>query len=274
MFDMGFQIAEQAIELFAGLPPDHPFFDQLTFMSADDIPKYQSMIQQLRGRGFEGATEEERVSIIRLSFAYIEPRHRFGLLTPELQNHIVEARKRIHANLPAELRGSIEPYDPDRYIASANVLDNVLFGRISHRYANEVGTVHEVVRDLFRSLGLYEDVFAVGLDYHVGAAGKRLTSIQRQKLGLARAILRKSEYFVFNRPLAGADHVTQERVIRNVLDHLSASGEEPAVLWVLSNPSAGSLFDRVVTFRGGTVSEDRKVVHAGRPETQDEKRTA
>lgn len=262
LFAMGFQIAEQAIELFSGLPADHPFFDQLTFMSAEDIPRYQALLQQLRGRGFGAATEAERVAIIRLSFAYIEPRHRFGLLTADLQARIVEARGRFHAGLPADLRAAIEPYDPARYIASATILDNVLFGRISHRYANEVGTVHEITRDLFRSLGLYEPIFSVGLDYHVGASGKRLTSIQRQKLGIARALLRRSEYYVFNRPLSGADQMVQDRIIRNALDHLGRGGAEPGVMWVLPHPSLGAAFDRIVTFKGGTVADDRRR-HAG-----------
>ncbi|MFN0113419.1 MAG: ABC transporter transmembrane domain-containing protein [Paracoccaceae bacterium] len=263
LFSTGYQIAEQAIELFAGLPPDHPFFEQLTFMSSEDIPRYQKLLQGLKGRGFAEATEAERIDIIRLSFAYIETRHRFGLLTPELQSRIVAARRRFHAELPGDLRGAIEPYDPERFIASANILDNVLFGRISHRYANEVGTVHEVIRDLFRTRGLYERVFSVGLGYHVGSSGKRLTSVQRQKLGLARALLRKSEYYVFNRPLSAADQGSQDRAMRNVIDHVRRDGADPAVIWVLSNPSMGVVFDRVITFKGGTVADDRRRMHAG-----------
>ena len=81
LYAMGIEIAENAVELFNDLPPDHPFFQQLTFMTAEDIPTYQALLQKLSGRGFDAATPEERSSIIRLSFSYIEPRHRFGLLT-------------------------------------------------------------------------------------------------------------------------------------------------------------------------------------------------
>ncbi len=78
---MGLEIAANAIELFADLPPDHPFFQQLAFMPPEDIPEYQQLLQKLRGRPFEQVSDEDASKIIKLSFAYIEPRHRFGLLT-------------------------------------------------------------------------------------------------------------------------------------------------------------------------------------------------
>ncbi len=256
IFDMGYQIAEQAIELFADLPPDHPFFEQLTFMSPDDIPKYQKLLQQLRGRGFDQANGEERGSIIRLSFFYNELRHRFGLLTPELQALIVEARTRLHADLPSELRGALEPYDPDRYIASASLLDNVLFGRISHRHAADIGTVQEVVNELFRTEGVFDEVFSIGLDFHVGASGKRLSGLQRQKMNIARALVRRSDYYIFNRPMSVADPITQERILERVLAALRRDGADPGVVWVLSNDALAPHFDRVLTFRKGLLAED------------------
>ena len=49
LYDMGLEIAANAVELFADLPPDHPFFQQLTFMTADEIPDYQVLLQRLQG---------------------------------------------------------------------------------------------------------------------------------------------------------------------------------------------------------------------------------
>ena len=96
LYTMGLEIAANAVELFEDLPPDHPFFQQLTFMTADDIPAYQVLLQKLQGRGIDAASADERTSIIRLSFSYIEPRHRFGLLNSELMAKIVDARARFH----------------------------------------------------------------------------------------------------------------------------------------------------------------------------------
>jgi len=256
LFAMGYEIAQTAIELFADLPPDHPFFQQLTFMTADDIPTYQALLQRLRPDGFASASDDQRGQIIQLSFAYIEPRHRFGLLTADLRAKIVAARQQFHEYLPPELHGAIEQYDPDRYSASANLLDNVLFGRISLKHSDGAERVQAAVRDLLVSRDLTDRVFSIGLDFHVGTQGKRLTPVQRQKLNLARGVLARSEYYVFNKPLQGLDARLQDQILRNCLALLRADGRQPGIIWVLANPTQAEHFDRVVVFKDGALVED------------------
>ena len=256
LFAMGYEIAQTAIELFADLPPDHPFFQQLTFMTADDIPTYQALLQRLRPDGFATATEDQRNQIIRLSFAYVEPRHRFGLLTDPLRAKIVAARQQFHEYLPPELHDAVEQYDPDRYSASANLLDNVLFGRISLKHTDGAERVQAAVRDLLVSQNLTERVFAIGLDFHLGTQGKRLTPVQRQKLNLARGLLAMSDYYVFNKPLQGLDARLQDQILRNCLELLRADGRRPGIIWVLANPAQAEHFDRVVVFKDAAMVED------------------
>lgn len=258
LFQMGYEIAENAVELFADLPPDHPFFQQLTFMTPEDIPEYQLLLQKLRGKSFEEVTDNERYKIIKLSFAYIEPRHRFGLLNDDLMAEIVRARKIFHDNLPKDMEDEIERYDNSRYMASASVMDNVLFGRISHKHADGSERIRTIARTLLNTLGLYDQVLALGLNYHVGAGGRRLTGVQRQKVGLARSLIRHSDYYIFNRPLPGLDHRIQDQIVRNVLELTRHNNNNPAVVWVLSNPALTTLFDRVVVFERGTLTADGK----------------
>ncbi len=256
LFNMGVEIAENTIDLFGDLASDHPFFQQLTFMTAEEIPHYEMVIKRLDGRGFDAATPDERAGIIGLGFAYVEPRHRFGLLTEELMARIVDFRKRFRDGLPADLSGAIEFYDPDSYTRSGSVLDNVLFGRISQKQADGRKRVYELVTELLISSGLYDRVLSLGLDFHVGAGGRRLTSVQRQKIGLARGLLRRSTYFVFNRPLTALDNRLQTQIVGKVLAHLRQGGRNPGVVWVLTNAALSDLFDRVVVFDNGEVVED------------------
>lgn len=256
LFAMGYEIAQLAIELFADLPPDHPFFQQLTFMTADDIPTYQALLQRLRPEGFANASDQQRAQIIRLSFAYVEPRHRFGLLTDALRAKIVTARQQFHEFLPPALHDAIEQYDPDRYSGSANLLDNVLFGRISLKVSDGAERVQAAVRDLLVSRGLTDRVFSIGLDFQLGTQGKRLTPVQRQKLNLARGLLAHSDWYVFNKPLQGLDARVQEQILRACLDLLRQDGRQPGIIWVPANPAQAEHFDRVVVFKDGGLVED------------------
>ncbi|MBL8583751.1 MAG: ABC transporter ATP-binding protein [Rhizobiaceae bacterium] len=256
LYGMGLEIAAHAIELFADLPPDHPFFQQLDFMTADQIPLYQSLLQKLKGKPYEQATPEERVQIISLSFAYVEPKHRFGLLTDALKARIVEARTRFYEGLPDALRASFEPYDPERYMAAATVIDNMLFGRIAHNHPDAPEHIRTVVRDLLEDLDLFDDVLSVGLGFDVGVAGKRLTRQQRQKLDIARALLKRADFLVLNRPLSALEQRVQDQILRNVLEEARREPYDPAILWVLSNPALSNYFDRVLVFDEGTLHGD------------------
>jgi putative ABC transport system ATP-binding protein len=256
LYDMGLEIAENAVDLFSDLPPDHPFFQQLTFMTADDIPHYQLLLQKLKGRPFDEVSMEDRISIIRLSFLYIEPRHRFGLLTPELMAKVVEVRKAFHAGMPDTLKGAIEQYDPARFTRSATLLDNVLFGRISHKYTDGSDRIRSIVLELLKTHGLYENSLSIGLGYNVGAGGRRLTSVQRQKLGLARAVIRRSMYYIFNRPLPGLDHRMQQKLITSTLELIRSRDADATVIWVLGSPELAPMFDRILLFDKGKLVAD------------------
>jgi putative ABC transport system ATP-binding protein len=256
LYEMGLEIAENAVNLFGDLPPDHPFFQQLTFMSPDDLPQYQILLQKLTGRRFEDVSVEDRVSIIRLSALYVEPRHRFGLLTDELMQKIVEVRHQFHDGLPADLTDAIERYDPDRYMAAATLLDNVLLGRISHKHSDGSERIRSIVRKLLNTLGLYDNVLEIGMEFNLGAGGRRLTSAQRQKLNVARALVRRSPFYIFNRPLSALDHRVQEQILRNILEMLRKDDRNPAIVWVLSDTSFAGTFDRVVVFDKGKLVED------------------
>ncbi|ASY72335.1 ABC transporter ATPase [Sinorhizobium fredii USDA 205] len=258
-YEMGLEIAENVVELFRDLPPDHPFFQQLTFMTSEEIPAYEALLQKLRGRPLDEVSEEDAIRIIRLCFGYIEPRHRFGLLTEDLMQKIVEARREFSDGLPADLVGVIEHYQPNRYMASASILDNVLFGRIGHKHTDGSDKIRAIVRDLFESLGLYNKVLAFGLDFDVGAGGKRLTAGQRQRLNLARALIRLSDFYIFNEPLRALDQRTQDQITRNIFAFLHDEKRDPAIVWVLSNPALSELFDRVVHFENGRLVHEEAV---------------
>ena len=218
---MGVEIARNAVELFRDLPPDHPFFQQLIFMTADEIPDYQALLQRLQDKPFAEVAEPDRKRMMELSFSYVEPRYRFGLLDEDLMDRIVEARTAFHDNLPDSLKGAIELYDPEGYNTSASILDNVLFGRIGHRHADGAERIRSIVRAVLDDLKLSQDVVKIGLEFNVGVGGRRLTTVQRQKLHVARALLKRGDFIILNKALSSVEQRTQEHLVRSVLGEAS-----------------------------------------------------
>jgi putative ABC transport system ATP-binding protein len=247
--------------LFRDLPPDHPFFQQLIFMTADEIPDYQALLQRLQDRPFAQVAEADRQGIMKLTFSYVEPRYRFGLLDQEMMDRIVEARMAFHDNLPDSLKGAIELYDAESYNKSATILDNVLFGRVGHRHADAAERIRGIVRSVLDDLKLSRDVVKIGLEFNVGVGGRRLTTVQRQKLHVARALLKRGDFIILNKALSSVEQRTQEQLVRSVIGEAHRDGRKPAIIWVLSNPNLARLFDRVVVLDRGTAVEDGNYDH-------------
>ena len=258
LFLMGFSIAESSRELFQDLPPDHPFFDRLEYMNASDLPQLRAMYQKFKGSDFDDLSADDRYAWINLSFMYNEPQYRFGLLTEELMLKIVETRKVLHENMPDKLKDGIDMYDPDSFLPSANLLDNIVFGKVDRRFKDVGLQLRTAIAPLFvERPDLYNSIYSVGLDYNVGPGGRRLTAAQRQKLNFARALMRKSDYYVFNRPVSGLDQGQQASIIGNTLDFLKEQEYSPSVVWVLASEVNSKFFDRCLTFDDKKIVEDK-----------------
>jgi len=223
-------------------------------MAATDLPRFNVLVQKFKGVHAEMVPSDERMVMVGLSFSYIEPRHRFGILTKDLREKIVDARRRLHASLPDDMARLVERFDPHRFTASASLLDNALFGRIAHQMAEASDRISAITKELLHKFDIYDDTLSIGLQFDVGAGGKRLTIEQRQKLNLARILLKRSDYLILNRPLSALDQRVQDQITSHIIQERARQEHRASILWVLSNPRLATLFDRVLVFHRGTLA--------------------
>ncbi len=251
MAGIGLSIAQTMVEIFADLPAGHPFFDQFSFIDADDLPDYRIMVARAEKSGIEVLAEEDRKRLMALPFNYVEARHRLGLVDQAMEDRLVAARKQFARRLGDEDPGAVEPYRPDQYNAAASLQDNILFGRLAYGQAGAEETVGTAMTEVLEQLGLRETVIKVGLDYDVGIGGKRLSGPQRQKLGLARALLKEPDLLIINEATAIMDGATQSKVLNAILDARRGRG----LIWTLNRAAGARRFDRVLVMRNGRLVE-------------------
>ncbi len=252
--DVGRRIAETMVELFADLPPGHPFFEQFSFIQAEDLPEYRALLGKLGKNPVSSLPQDERDRLIALAFPYIEARHRLDLIDRDLESRVLAARRSFAQNLPDDLKGSVEFYDSSRYIMAASVQDNMLFGRLVYGQAQAASRIGKVISEVVDKLGLRAAVLRVGLDYQSGIAGKRLTAPQRQKIGLGRALLKRPDYLIVNETLALLDGSAQTRITKAVLKSRSGKG----VLWVSRHAEAAHDFEWMMAMKDGRVVDQGK----------------
>ena len=249
---MGLTIAETMVELFSGLSPDNPLFEQYSFISADELPNVRLLLQRLGGKGIDAVPEADRPRLMTLPFRYIEARHRLGLIDADMEARLLAARHAFASGLPESLRGAVEFYDFQRYNSAATLQDNILFGRPVYGQAQGEQRIGTLISDVLNELGLHNSVIEVGLEYNVGVGGKRLTATQRQKLGIARALIKRPQLLIVNEAVAAFDARTQDRIRDNIL--ATAKKDNRGVVWIANRPSQAEPFEQIVVMQGGRIA--------------------
>lgn len=248
--EMGKQVAQTMLELFADLPPGHEFFEQFSFINSDDLPEFQAILGRA-ARGADGLTPDDRERLISLPFKLIQARHRLGMIDDQMVPRILEARRVFAEGLPENLRNTIAFFDADTYNAAASLQDNILFGKVSYGQAQAEAKVGRLIGEIVDDLELRDIVVAAGLAFQAGNGGARLSQGQRQKLSIARGLVRHPDILLLNEASANLDAVSQNKVMENILRAREGQG----VLWILNRVSDAKYFDHVIVMKSGRVVE-------------------
>jgi len=251
LVEAGRQVAETMIELFADLPPDHEFFEQFSFISANDLPEFGAILGRIGADGPRALPRADRTKLLSLPFKLIPARHRLDVLDDTMQNRLLEARRVFRADLPAEARSQIEFFDAEHYNAAASVQDNILFGKIAYGEADAPVRIPSVLAEVVDELSLRQTIIEVGLDYNVGTGGSRLSFAERQKAGIAREVLKRPDLLILNEATSALDGQSQSRVTKGLKDEFAGRG----IIWVLHRADLTKNFDRVLVLSNGKLEE-------------------
>ena len=269
---MGLQIAETMTEIFEGLPPGHSLFEQFSFIGAEELTEFGAMLRR-QARGDANLKREDRTRLLSLPLAYIEARHRLGLLDDRMTGRIVEARGLVREVLEKMDAAGVEFYDPERVCAAAPLRDNLLFGRISYQVANSRVRVAEAIATIVREIDLLEDVERIGLDHQVGTAGRLLSAQERASVNLVRCLVKRPDILVIDGALAPFDEARGQQLLGLLMELF----EQQSLFMVLPNDRQAGDFDVQMRFRDGQIITQKTVEPATRapsPEPEAAQRVA
>ncbi|HEX6136797.1 MAG TPA: ABC transporter ATP-binding protein [Casimicrobiaceae bacterium] len=251
LYAAGAKVAALMVELFADVAPDSDLFEQYSFISPEDLPEFQALVSKIGQRGLAVIAESDRARLLALTLRLVKARHRTGAIDESMPDRIVAAR----AEFSRRFKGRddvCEFFQADRFSPALSVQDNILFGRVAFEQANAQARINAMVREIAAEHGMNPDLVRLGLEFDVGNGGSRLSYSERQRLAIARGLMKNPDLLVFNEPTSGLDPATELRVLRAVLEW--AKGR--TVLWSLSRPELAREFDRVLVFADGQLVEE------------------
>lgn len=149
---------------------------------------------------------------------------------------------------PDELRSQIGFVTQDTQLFSGTIRENLLFVRPEATDAECLNVLHRSAAD---SLLARADK---GLDTLIGEGGVKVSGGEKQRLSIARALLRKPRLLVFDEATSSLDSITEEEITRTIRD----VGERSDVMTILIAHRLSTIMhaERIYVLERGKIVEE------------------
>ena len=151
----------------------------------------------------------------------------------------------VRAFAIGEVRGNIAIALQQNVLFAATVADNIGYGSVGAtrrdiEAAARVACADEFIREM-----------ASGYDTELGERGGKLSTGQRQRLSIARAVVRDTPILILDEPTASLDAQTEQRLLANLSDW----GRYRVVFLITHRLSTIRNADRIAFLDGGRIQE-------------------
>lgn len=250
LLTLGAEVAREMVEIFKDIPAEHELFSNFSLIAASELPEYVRVLSRLERITPQALPPEDQERLIALALRLIPARHRLGHVDEPFMAKVVAARHRFAESLPPSV-GTFVPYDRQRYFAQGTLLENLLFGKVLATSSLAVKKVNAIVEEVITTHNLREVVMEAGLDYPVGMAGSRVSPVQRQKVVVARALLKRPQILI----LDDAFSALESDKLAVMHQRITEAMKGRTVISVVKHPDLVRYYDSVVVLDAGKVAE-------------------
>jgi ATP-binding cassette subfamily B protein len=143
------------------------------------------------------------------------------------------------------LRDHVVLVDQSPYLFNATIAENIAYARPSATRAEiEAAAAAAGLEELIRRL-------PEGYETKTGERGLALSAGERQRIAIARALLRRPSVLVLDEPTSALDAETEQIIARNLREQL----RECTVIAITHRPALAEIADQVISLREGKAWE-------------------
>lgn len=192
-------------------------------------------LQQGKKLGLVGSSGSGKSTLVNLLLRFWE--YQSGSLTLAGQD--------IRCYASSDIRSLMGVVSQDAFLFRATLRDNL-------RLANPRASSEDIERAC-ASAQILEDILALPeqFDTWVGEQGLTLSAGQRQRIAIARAVLKKSPILLLDEPTANLDPITEQAIIEVLYSLLHAR----SVLWITHRLTGMEWMDEILVLRSGVIVE-------------------
>jgi ABC-type iron transport system FetAB ATPase subunit len=251
LLELGADLARQTVDILGILTPDKIFFEQSP-VAADELEDLKALLERIRKQRLHQIGEGEQRRLLELALRFAPGRHKMVSLPQLLERLILEGRALFREMISQDDPAAFSFYKESEYILSQSILNNIFFGKTKTTGQKGQDKIDQSIIQLLIEEDLLERIVKIGMQYSVGSKGDRLSGGQRQKLAIARSLLKSPVLLIMDEATSALDNRSQGR-IQNLLE--SRYKGKVTLISVVHRLDIIKNFDKVAVMKAGKVIE-------------------
>ena len=253
LIELGRNLTVGSIEILGKMPPDEVFFRK-TPLPPERLGQYKEISARIDGMRLDAIDPEDAFKLLDVALRYIPGKHKIVGMPLILEGLILKARESFREKIMAERPDAVSFYEVSEYIHSLPILDNIIYGRPTARHprAQERIRIRKSMIQFLEEEDLLQQVVEIGLHFVVGSKGERLSGGQKQKIAIARVLLKSPRILILDEATSALDNTSQQQ-IQDLLE--SRWKGKCTIITVAHRLDTVREYDRIAVMRAGKIVE-------------------
>ncbi len=210
---LGADLVRGTVDFFAGLDGIDLFFEASPVPPAQ-LDVHRTLLMRLGDDSPNCLPPAEQTSLLTFALQFTPGRHKLLALQSELEIQLLQGRRAWKDWIAENFPNSCTFFEESHYIHGQSILNNILFGRMKTELSHAQEKINQNIIRLLIEEDCLESMAEAGMGFYVGSMGDRLSGGQRQKLAIARVLLKDSKVILMDEATSALDNKSQTRIQR------------------------------------------------------------
>jgi len=248
---LGAELTEQTLDILGNLTPNSALYDKSP-IAPDELDSFKELAERLKSNKLHNLKKEDKDLLLELALRFTPGKHKMIALPKMLEKLILEGRALFKDTITVKEKENFTSYDEGKYMFSQPIINNIFFGKVTTTAIHAQEKINKCIVHLLIEENLLDPVFEYGLHYEVGSKGANLSSGQKQKLAITRALLKDPKILIMDEATSALDNKSQTR-IQNLLE-MRMKGKT-TVISVIHRLDIIKNYDKVAVMKAGKIVE-------------------